>query len=776
MEDSSEILERLNREVKADYEETRRILSFPEFLELFAENPRRHARNSVQYLRDCFLYYGTTQKPQEWGEVTHFNLFDAPFDDGRNRVVGQEPAQERIFNLLENFVRQGSIDKLLLLHGPNGSAKSSMIETIIRGLEHYSRTVEGALYRFNWIFPGDKIARGASIGFEGFSTRKVEETDLDSFAYLDEEEIDATIQSDMKDHPLLLIPPEQRRALLEKHIDNLVIPGVTEDHESEALRKNALQLSEEGAEETDSPFVASDYLLYGNISHTSRQIFNALLNAYDGEIENVLRHVQVERFFISRRYRAGAVVTEPQRAVDAGLRQLTVDKSLSALPTSLQNQTIFEPFGDLVDANRGLIDYDDLFKRPKELNQYLLATSEKGTVSMENRILHLDMVLMATGNEDYLDAFKQTPDYSSFKGRMELVRVPYLLDYTVEELIYEEQLASVDFIKPLAPHTMAIAALWAILTRMKRPDPEKYAESIREIIGSLEPIEKADLYARGKIPEDVGPEQSRELKAAIGALRREDAGGSEYEGRRGASPREMKTILLNASQNDAFPTLSPLAVFEELRELVKDPSVFPFLQQEPDGPYHRHDALIDTVEERYLNILDSEIRSAMGLVEEEQYEELFTEYIDHVNAALKGEKVYNEITGNREDPDEELMERVEETIELKEDVEEFRQGLISSIAAYSIDNQGEEVDYREIFPNLFEAMHETFYEEREDQIRNIEENLLTYFEGDKKNLSASERETVENTLENLRERYDYDDAYAQEAVAFLLSNRYKDKT
>jgi predicted Ser/Thr protein kinase len=236
----------------------------------------------------------------------------------------------------------------------------------------------------------------------------------------------------------------------------------------------------------------------------------------------------------------------------------------------------------------------------------------------------------------------------------------------------------------------------------------------------------------------------------------------------------MKMILLNASQNDAFPTLSPLAVFEELSDLVKDPSVFPFLQREPDGPYHRHGDFIETVRERYLNVLDTEIRSAMGLVEEDQYTELFEQYIDHVNAWMKGEKVYNRVTGNREDPDRELMDRVEDTIDIKEDVEEFRQGLISSIAAYSIDNPNEEVSYREIFPNIFDAMSESFYEKRQEQIRKIEENLLTYFEGEKQNLSDSELERVENTLENLRETYGYNDAYAREAVAFLLSNRYND--
>jgi len=325
---------------------------------------------------------------------------------------------------------------------------------------------------------------------------------------------------------------------------------------------------------------------------------------------------------------------------------------------------------------------------------------------------------------------------------------------------------------------MHLAALWAVLTRLNRPDASKFDSSIQNLISKLQPIQKADLFARGRVPEDVKPEQARELRSAIAELRTDEDGSTEYEGRRGASPREMKMILLNASQNEAYPTLSPLAVFEELEELVKDPSVFQFLQRDPDGPYHRHDNFIEVVRQRYLELLDTEIRDAMGLVEEEQYQQLFSRYIDHVNAWLKGEKVYNPITDQREEPDEDLMRRIEETIDIHEDIEDFREGLISSIAAYSIDNTGEGgegVDYREIFPNIFDAMHESFYEERQQQVREIEEDLLTYFEEGEDALTSSELEDVERTLENLRDA-GYPDPYIQESVAFLLSNRYKDRS
>lgn len=768
MKNSQDLLSRVTSEVESSFQTNRRIMSFQEFLDVFLEQPHRYARNAAQYIRDCFLYFGTETKPQVWGEVTHYKLFDAAFDGGRGRLVGQERAQERVFKLLDNFVREGSVNKLILLHGPNGSAKSTFVDMIQRALEHYSHTDEGALYRFSWIFPDEKIASGGAIGFGGRSARTAERSTLESFAFLEDQEINAKVPSDLKDHPLLLIPRVQREVIL-RDAFGLKSEGAIKAREERRTRSDGGNSAEEREEDV---FALSDYLLRGDLSHTSRQIFDALLTAYQGDFEKVLKHVQVERFFISRRYRTGVVTVEPQMRVDAGIRQLTVDRSLAALPTSLQNQTLYEPFGDLVDANRGMIEYDDLFKRHPDLNKYLLATSEKAAVSLENQILHLDMVLMATGNEDYLDAYKQTADYSSFKGRVELVRVPYLLDYMVEELIYREQLGSLSIVKRVAPHTTFVAALWAVLTRLNRPHADDYPNTIRDVIAKMTPLEKADLYARGKVPDNIGPERARELKSLIAALMDEGGSSSEYEGRRGASPREMKMILLNASQNDAYPTLSPLAVFDELEALVRDLSVFPFLQMKPDGDYHRHDYFITIVRERYLDMIDLEIRSAMGLVEEEQYYDLFARYIDNVSQSLKGEKVYNKVTSSYEKPDEAFMREIEATINTEEDTDEFRQSLMTSIGAYSIDNPGAKVDYLMIFPNLFEKLQEAFFSERQRQIQKIVENLLVYFEDDKKQLSKTEQEAVKVTLENLKQRYGYCDASAREAVAFLLSSRY----
>ncbi len=738
--EATDILAQLADEIRTGFSENQRIMSFSKFMDAVQAHPERHARSAVQYLRDCILHYGVSSQTTLSGEQWHYHLFDAPFDGNRDRMLGQEAAQHRVYQLLDSFARAGRSDKLILLHGPNGSAKSTFVKTLMRGLEDYSTNDEGALYCFNWIFPTERLS--SSKGSIGFGEHAIDKRELATFADLDESQVDVKLVDSLRDHPLLLIPQPQRAALLERLVE------------------------ESGVED----FVLSEHLLRGDLSHTNRKVFDALLTAYHGDLHSVLKHVQVERFYISRRYRRGAVSVEPQMRVDAGVRQLTMDRRLQALPPVLQSVSLFEVAGDLADANRGIIEYDDLFKRHPDLNKYLLTASERASVSLEHLILYLDMVLISTGNETYLDAFKQTADYASFKGRVELVRLPYLLDYTMEQRIYDEQLAGLDVGKFVAPLTSYVVALWAVLTRLKRPDYERFDEALHDAIGALTPLEKADLYALGKVPDSLTADRAKELRAALGDLLEEGSQTLAYEGRYGASPREMKMIMLNAAQNDIYPCLSPLAVFDELEKLIKDRTVFPFLQMQADGDYFNHPQLIEIVRERYLDLLDEHMQEAMGLVDDKQYDRLFGRYIDHVSQSLKGEQVYNDHTSQYEDPDEDFMLELEEQMGI--DGEEEREGLIATIAAFFIEHPDVELDYRKVFPTLFAALKRSFYEDRVRQIRKIQEHILQFFEDETDKLSSQELATVKRTVETLERDFGYNQASAREALAFLLSKRY----
>jgi len=403
--------------VQTHFSENKRVLTFAEYMKLVEEQPRWHLRNSAQYLLDMFDFYGNEEVPHPTGNRRRFRLFDAPWDPRATRLVGQEGVQNAIYRILRNFTRQGKVDRFILLHGPNGSSKSTVTDAIARAMEDYSKQEEGALYSFNWVFPNQGVDRGG-IGFSS-QERKVQADE--SYAHLDDTAIDARLPSEQRDHPLLLIPKEIRQEMV-----------------AELMAKH-------------DHFTPSRYLLEGNLCHRSKMIYEALLGAYEGDYLRVLRHVQVERFYVSRRYRVAAARVEPQLAVDARMQQVTADRSLAALPTALQNVALYEADGQLVAGNRGVIDFADLFKRPPEAFKYLLTCVEEGRVALDQANLFLDIVFMGSVNETHLNAFMQSPEWMSYKARMELVRVPYLRDYQQEQGIYAQQMGEVEAGKHMPP-------------------------------------------------------------------------------------------------------------------------------------------------------------------------------------------------------------------------------------------------------------------------------------------------------------------------------------
>src|SRR6185436_11867629 len=297
--------------------------------------------------------------------------------------------------------------------------------------------------------------------------------------------------------------------------------------------------------------------------------------------------------------------------------------------------------GELVDGNRGIVDFADLLKRPIESYKYLLGTVEQGRVSLDVASLELDTIFIGSLNEGYLAAFKEIPEFQSFKGRMELVRVPYLLDYRVEQKIYEAQIkvAHAESGKHVSPHVAWVTALWAMLTRMKKPLAEKYGKTLSDLVVKL--------------------------VSGVEKIARESDNYPNYEGRTGASAREMKLVIMNAAQSTRYSCLSPFAIFDELEELVRGVTVYEFLKQEPlPGGFHENRKFIFQVRDQLIDKIDDEVRTSMGLLDERRYMERFERYAAHVSYWVKHEKVPNPITGRDEDPDEDMMAEVERILQV----------------------------------------------------------------------------------------------------------------
>src|SRR5712672_29263 len=748
MVDSLRYLQNVGEQVQQSFLRNKTILAFQEYMEVYFERPRVHARDAAQYIRDCFDFYGSETVQRSSGPVRRFKLFDRPFDLGANSsqegeggapVCGQEEVQNAIYRILSGFVRAGRMNKLILLHGPNGSAKSSIVAAIQRALEDYSRKEEGQLYRFNWIFPSEKLVKGSI----GFGETKNGGPRVESYAHLEGEQVDARIHCELKDHPLFLLPRGERQRVLRE------------------------------STKPDDTFQLSAGILEGELCHKCRQIYASLLQSYNGDVLKVLRHVQVERFYVSRRYMIGAVTVEPQMSVDADYRQVTADKSHSALPGALQNLSLYEPFGPLVTGNRGVIEFSDLLKRPLEHYKYLLGTVETGIARMNHFLLHLDSVLIASSNEKHLSAFKEMGDFASFKGRIELVRVPYLRRVEEEERVYEFRLRE-SVGKHVAPHATWAAALWAVLTRLKKPVSDRYKGDLRKLADHLTPLEKACLYDEGRAPDRLSSQQARELKKHLQDFWKESDSYPNYEGRTGASARELKTAIGNAAQSSAYKCLTPQAVLEELESLIRDKSVYEFLQQEVVDGYHDHEEFVRVAEGEYLDVLDEEVRQAMGLVSEKQYRTMFERYVLHVLAWTRGERLRNPHTGDMERPDEEMMAQTESIVMAgSEDRREFRRGLISAIGAHRIEHSEGELDYSQIFPDLFRRLRDHFFDERKRTLRKNAERVLRHLGDERGQLAAREQTQAQETLQAL-EKYGYCEHCAKDGILLLLAKRYTD--
>jgi predicted Ser/Thr protein kinase len=708
--------------VRAQFQVGKRVLSFQQYLQLYAEDPARHGRDASRYLRDMFEHYGTTSVDKPWGKQTRWKLFDLDFAEPatRNeRLVGQEEVQHEIVRILSNFGREGRPNKLVLLHGPNGSSKSTVALCIMRGLEHYSSLDDGALYRFHWVFPSAKTIK-SRIGFGGEGGGGEKLPDDASFALLDDELIDARLFNEIRDHPLFLLPLAARRELVMRALGN---KGVSEP--------------------------PPDWLMRGRLSHRSQQVYEALLNSYRGDLAQVLRHVSVERYFISRRYRVGAVTIGPQMSVDAGERQITADRSLAALPASLQSITMFEAFGELIDAAGGLLEYSDLLKRPIDAYKYLQLSIETGEVALQHQNVQVNAVLVGSANEVHLNALREHPEWASFRGRLELVRTPYLSSWVEEQQIYDAQIAP-HVRRHVAPHSTFVAALFAVLTRMRKPNADRFSKSLAPVASALTAIEKADLYAKGIIPERLDAESSKLLRAGIAEVHDESKPYPIYEGRVGASPRELKTVLLDAAQNPNFQCLSPLAVLDELKELSVRTTEYEWLQQDTlSGGFHDTKGFRDHCKERLLDAWEEEMQVASGLVEERSYLDLFDRYVRNVSVWTKGEKIRNAHTGVYEDPDPSLMQHVEELLGMRGDASEFRRSIMSTIAAWSIDHPGEKVENLKVFPHFIKKLKETAFEERKKTIADICRWMVTLVNEEGTGLDATQKKQAQSAIDRL---------------------------
>ena len=164
----------------------------------------------------------------------------------------------------------------------------------------------------------------------------------------------------------------------------------------------------------------------------------------------------------------------------------------------------------------------------------------------------------------------------------------------------------------------------------------------------------------------------------------------------------------------------------------------------------------------------------MGLVEESRYLDLFSRYVQNVSQHLKGEKLFDEVTDDYVDPDQQLMKDVESSIlPEKEDTDEFRKALIGKIGAWSLENPGETPDYQNLFSNFIEQMEAEYYSDRKKIIEKRLTHIISLLGDTASELSTEERDEAQRVVERMEEEFGYPRLCTAECAMYILKHRYQ---
>ncbi len=328
--------------------------------------------------------------------------------------------------------------------------------------------------------------------------------------------------------------------------------------------------------------------------------------------------------------------------------------------------------GALNVGNRGMVEFIEVFKNETEyLHAMITATQEKSIPAPgRHGMLYVDTCIVAHSNEAEWKKFKSDHTNEAILDRIVTVRVPYNMRLSEEVKIYKKIIRLSQFTADIAPHTIEMASMFAILSR-------------------LEPTSKCDLMTKLKLynGEEV-VEKGKTKKIDVNELKEE----AKNEGMSGISTRFIMKALDNAlSDNIEANCIHPISVRESLVHMVKESDFAEDIKKK------YLEFLQDTLHKEYLQVLEKEITKAFVYSYQEQAESLFQNYLDHAEAFVTKKRFKDRNTGEELEPDENFMKSIEEQIGIVGTAcDGFRQEVIAYL--WSVGRKGEKVGYESYEP------------------------------------------------------------------------------
>jgi len=609
--------------------------TFEEYLDICRQHPEV-CRTAFQRVYDMVLSKGWYEYYDHKKRVLHYNFFDDVDDGGRDAIYGLDLALMKLVNVFKSAAQQyGTERRVLLLHGPVGSCKSTIVRLLKKGLEAYSRTPEGALYTFKWV----------SLGTE-FAGRKPGRA---------EEEIACPMHED----PLHLIPEE--------------------------LRSRVLEVINRGKPENKHVAVT------GTLCPACRQTYRELNARYRGDWTKIVSHIKAFRQLLSEKDRIGIGTFQPKDEKNQDSTELTGDINYRKIAEygAESDPRAFNFDGEFNIANRGIIEFIEVLKLDVAFLYDLLGASQEHKIKPKKFAqTDIDEVIIGHTNEPEYRKLQNNEFMEALRDRTIKIDIPYVTRLSEEFKIYQRDYNPTKIKgKHIAPHTVEIAAMWAVLTRLEEP---KKAD--------LTLLQKLKLY-NGKTLPGFTEDNVKELRKE-----------SMREGMDGISPRYIQDKISNALVNDRGEgCINPFMVINELEGGLKHHSLITIEEQRK-----RYKDLLVVVKQEYEDIVKNEVQRAIS-ADEEAIARLCSNYVDNIKAYTQKEKIRNKYTGQMEDPDERLMRSIEEKIDIPENrKDDFRREIMNYIGALAV--EGKTFNYR-TNERLHKALELKLFEDQKDSIK-----------------------------------------------------------
>jgi serine protein kinase len=443
----------------------------------------------------------------------------------------------------------------------------------------------------------------------------------------------------------------------------------------------------------------------------------------------------VERVFLAEASRIGVGTYAPHDPTTADIADLvgSVDLSKVAQFGDEGDPRAWSWSGAVYAASRGVLEMIEILKVKREFLYLLLTlTQEKNVKVSRFPLIHLDETILAHTNLAEFNKFLQEKENEALLDRMVIVKVPYTLSYNEESRIYDKLVSAAPAFRdvPLDPHTLHLAAVFAVLTRLVKPERE-----------GLDLAKKARVYA-GESVEGFTDAEVERLRLEV-----------PDEGLTGVSPRFVINAISNAITRSDTDSLTSMEVLLAIKDAIESDARM-------DAKLKKAwiDHLVLARKEFYNRWVKEDVHRALFASFEEEAQQLLDKYLDEVEAALDHREVKDPITSETRPPDERFLRSVEDKIKVSESGKlTFRQEIVrKAMVAY----KAHEKFTLKSHARLSEAVEQYLFEERRDVLRLVTSAARPDDEAQRK-ISAVQRRLIEE--------YGYDEHSAREALSYVTT-------